>query len=252
MKVLVLGDSDSGAALGGVAWPQLVEARLAEAGDDEAEVTSVNFSAVPATAAEYGERRVREIGPDLVVLLVSTSGFTFRFVEARVRRIFGRRAARWAKRVESGFEAVSRGPTGETGRVNRVGRGLARGVVGTEPLTSRGDLTRNYEDVLMALARFEELDVVALVYPGMGDHARRGNAPAERQLFLADIRRAVESHRFGWLLLNDVFGDSADARRYMLDGLHFNAAGQEAIAGAVFEMVAARSKDRRNGGGDEG
>lgn len=236
MKVLVLGDSDSaGTFNGGITWTKLVEASLSDG--EPVSVRSVAFSAVPAGAAAFAERKVRELSPDVVILLVGGFGFTFGFVELRIQRLFGKRAAAWSKRVESGFDARTRRPAEAPNRLNKFGRGLVRRVIGTEPLTTREQLTTNFREVFQALARLEDTDVIALTYPGIGHHAHRRHARVERRRFFADLKRSAETHHFVWVSTEGMFDDLPDWHSYAVDELHFNQLGHERIAELALDAL---------------
>lgn len=232
MEVLVLGDSDSSGAFNkGVSWLQLVEGSLP--GGEPASVRSIGFSPVPLGAAAFAERKVREIQPDVVIVMVGAYGFTFGFVELRVRRLLGERAARLSKRLESGFDARTRQPGGPPGRLNKLGRRFARTVIGTECLTTREQLTENFTEVFRTLARLEDTTVIAVTYPGIGDHAHRGKVPALRRRFFADLKVAAEAHHIAWVSLEGLFADLPDWRTYAVDELHFNQFGHERVAEKV-------------------
>lgn len=232
MDVLVLGDSDSGGTFNaGQSWPKLVEASLP--GGEPASVRSIAFSAVPAGAPAFAERKVLELKPDVVIVLVGAFGFTFGFVELRIQRIFGKRAASWSKRLESRFDAQTRRPGHKLYRLNKLGRRLARTVIGTEPLTTREQLTANFREVFRTLARLENTEVIAVTYPGIGQHAHRPRAEAERRRFFADLKAAAESHHYTWVSTEGLFIDLPDWHAYALDELHFNAFGHERMAATV-------------------
>ncbi|MEX2081319.1 MAG: hypothetical protein WEC33_06855 [Dehalococcoidia bacterium] len=249
MEILILGDSDSaGAMTGGVAWPELLGASLGGREQEPAGVRSINFSAVPAGAAAYAERKLAELRPDVVILVAGSFAFTFGFVELRIQRLFGRRVAAWAKRLEGRFDAVTRGPEEAPGRTNALGRKVVRWLIGTEPLTTREQLTRNYEEIFRAVARFEQTDVVVMTYPGIGEHARKGNAPRQRAIFFRDLGAAAEAHHFGWVSLSEVFDAQTDWQAVRVDELHFSAGAHATIAGAVSEVILARTAARQAAG----
>lgn len=241
MDILVLGDSDSaGAFNGGVSWPALVEAACNLAGHGPLSIRSIPFSAVPASSAAYAARNVSELRPDLVIVPVGAFGFTFGFVELRVQRLFGDRAARWYKRLEARLDARTRGAATSPRGLNRLGRSLSRRLIGTEPLTTRAQLTANFGDLFRALARIEDVDVIAFSYPGIGDNAHTRDAPRLRALFFADVKAAVESHHYSWVSLSNLFDAYPDWHAYALDELHFNETGHRRIAEVLLTAVTAR------------
>lgn len=232
MEVLVLGDSDSsGAFSDGVSWLQLLEGSLT--GGEPSAVRLVRFSPIPAGAAEFADGKVRELKPDVVIVLVGAYGFTFGFVELRVRRLLGQRAAKFSKRLESGFDARTKGRAGRPSRLNRLGRRIARAVIGTEPLTTREQLTANFKETFRTLARLEDTEVIAVTYPGIGHHANTGKVPQLRKAFFAELKEYAEAQHLTWVSLEGLFADLPDWRTYAIDELHFNPFGHERVAEQV-------------------
>jgi lysophospholipase L1-like esterase len=72
-------------------------------------------------------------------------------------------------------------------------------------------------------------------YPGLGAHARKGNAPRARALFFADLQEAARQHHFTWLDGVEVFAGSAGTLK--TDQLHFNADGHRLMAAAIHTAV---------------
>lgn len=237
VEVLVLGDSDSSGAFNkGVSWLQLIEGSLP--GGEPSTVRSIGFSPIPAGAAAFAERKVRELHPDVVIVMVGAYGFTFGFVELRVQRLLGQRAARLSKRLESSFDARTRKPGGPPSRLNKLGRRFARTVIGTECLSTRQQLTENFKEIFRTLARLENTAVIALTYPGIGDHAHKGKVSALRRGFFADLKVAAETHHITWVSLENLFDDLPDWRAYAVDELHFNQFGHERVAEKVRPALA--------------
>jgi lysophospholipase L1-like esterase len=240
VKVLVLGDSDSSGSFSGErTWTDGVRDGLqAERGDDVM-LESIAFSALPPTAAPYAERKLRQLEPDLVILPVGSFLFTAGFVWVRVRRLFGDRAGRWYRAMEERWDRQTRDRGRIRSALNRYSRTAVRLVIGTQPLSTREAITDSYRDVFRTIARFEHVHVLVMTYPGLGDHARRGQAPAARKRFFADVRAAAESHHYTWLEGTDIFAgiDYSDLTEFH-DGLHFNQKGQQLIADAVLGALA--------------
>lgn len=232
--ILVFGDSDSeGAMTGGVAWPAMLVDRVSAAGLPEVTLEAVRFTAAPANAAAYVQRRLEQYGPDVVILPVGAWGFTSEFVEYRVRRLLGARAARWYKRWENRFDHATRKRGAEPAGANRAGRGILRRLVGTAPQVTAEELAKHYEDVFRILARFEDTWVLAMMYPGITRDALPPKVLAVRGRFCARMRRAAESHRFSWLDPEDIFPADVPIRGFAADDLHFNAEGHRRIAEAM-------------------
>ncbi len=239
MKVLVLGDSDSsGRFLTGKTWPEVLQRSLSERFEQPSEVVASGFSAVAANAHEFAERRVREVSPDAVVLLLGSFGFTATFTWLRVQRLFGKRAGRWYRGIEERFDAGSRTETGAPGKANAFGRTAVRRLIGAKSYSSRQQVSENYRAVFRALSRFEDTEVVVFAYPGLGKHAREGKGPALRKVFFSEMRAAAAEHHFGWVDGVEIFA-GRDADSMKLDDLHFNEAAHALIAAAVEAEIAA-------------
>ncbi len=175
----------------------------------------------------------------MVVLLVGSCAFTFGFVELRIQRLFGTRVAALAKRLEAWFDRSTRGPGASPTHLHRAVRRVVRAAIGTEPLTTREQLTQNYLETFRALARFEHLYVVLMAYPGVGAHAHTPRDQAQRKLFFDDMRAAADRHHFGWVDLRQHFDGSRDFSGFAVEELHFNLAGHQRSAAAMGPAVAA-------------
>lgn len=236
--ILVLGDSDTeGAVTGGANWPSMVVDALRSAGVQNVELSSRRFTAVPPNADAYAGRRVSELKPDIVVLPVSAWGFTSQFVEYRVQRLLGKRAARWYKRLENRFDRATRERRASPAGANKVARGLLRRIIGTAPQISAGELAEHYREVFRALARFEDTQVIAMMYPGLTLSTLPPKVRNARTAYAAAMRKAAESHRFAWLAADRIFPNGADIRQYALDDLHFNEAGHRLIADEMLKIL---------------
>ena len=239
MEILVLGDSDtSGRSTGGVSWPQLLQTSLGERFERPVRVHTKGLSAVPPDAWKYAEKCLAETKPDSVVLLVGTFGFTSKFVWLRVQQLFGKRAGRWYRRIEERFDSTTREASGEPRRVNRWSRSAVRKLIGGKSLSTREQVTANYRAIFRSLSKGEEPQVVILIYPGLGQHARTGKGPELRRQFLGDMRQAAHELRFQWVDLTPVFAAQEEPESLKLDDLHFSAEGHALIATAVGAAVA--------------
>ena len=236
MKILVLGDSDmSGRFSDGVTWPALLGESLEAAGYSDVAMTMTPFSAATASAKGYAERKIAESSPDLVLLVLGSFPFTAKFVWLRIERLLGKRAGRWYKAIEDSFDDSTRQRSAGRGSINRAAHWLVPKVVGAAPFCSREELTKNYRDIFRSLARAEDARIIIMSYPGLGAHARKGNAPAERAVFFAELQEAAREHHFTWLDGVEVFAGAAGTLK--TDQLHFNADGHRLMAAAIHNAV---------------
>lgn len=237
MDILVFGDSDSeGRRAGGTPWPELLRAALDETGGGPVTIHSLAFSPVPSNSAEYAEKKVRQLAPDTVILVVASFPFVAKFVWLRVERLFGKRAGAWYKRIEDSFDSGTRGKGGGRDSVNRLARRVAPKVVGRSAYSSRKAVSANYRETFRALSRLEDVGVVLFGYPGMSEAASGRTATKERKIFFAEMKAAAAEHRFAWIDGVEIFsGHPREA--VMADAFHFNPVGHAIIAAAVTEAV---------------
>lgn len=237
MKILVLGDSDSaGRHTDGAPWPELLRQSLEASPGTTVTIESAAFSPVSPNGGDYCERKAREAQPDAVVLLVASFPFVAGFVWLRVERLFGKRAGRWYKKLEDGFDSGTKGRGQGRDTLNRLARKVIQRLVGRMPYASRQTVTANYQDAFRALSRLEDVEVVLFGYPGMSEAANRGKAPAERKRFFADMREAARAHHFRWVDGMELFS-GIERDDVMADPFHFNARGHGIIARAVEEAL---------------
>lgn len=241
MNILVLGDSDSsGEHTGGTSWVQMLEAELRQCGL-EANVRSISFSAVPLNAPNYAERRVAELKPDVVVVMVGAWGFTYTMVQLQVEALFGKRVKGWYVWLEHRFDSGTRAPGDVPPLLNRLARKSVRRVIGARAQIGRKELTERYREVFRRLAPFEDTDVIAMTYQGIGAHVLAGDMPAQRLRFFADLQRAAEGHHYGWVHEPELFADLANWRDYAIDELHFNVLGHKRILGTIAPKILERA-----------
>ncbi len=236
VDLLLLSNSDAAGALtGGRGWGTM----LAEGVEEELSVTSVEFFAGASGAAAYAARKVELHRPDLVIVPVGSYGFAMEYVEYRIRRLFGRRVARWYKRFERSFDSRTRQPGQAPRGTNSLARGILRRTIGADPAVSQAELTRNVEQTLKRLAAFEDTSVVVVTsYPGVGALATRRMA-AKRAVFLRDVRKMAESHRFPVVDVEQALGGNGRLGELLIDDIHLSPAGHELLAVAVREVVLA-------------
>ncbi len=241
MNILAFGNSDStGAFTGGRVWSEIAREQLEARSGEAVGMTNLPFSVIAPTAVAFAERKVKELSPDLVVLLVGSFAFTAGFTWVRVRRLFGERVGRWYREAEERFEQGTRGKGTNRDHLNTVARRVIRRLVGTQPMATREQVTEAYRGVLQALAQRENIPVVLITYPGRGAHARSKKAIAQRRIFFRDLKVIADAHRFAWIDGKELFDSRAPGETVLFgDGLHFNAAGHQLLGEALVAAVAA-------------
>jgi hypothetical protein len=209
-----------------------VEASLAEKLAQPVEVLATPFSIVPENASEFAEKRVRDVEPEAVILLLGTFPFTAGFTWLRIQQLFGKRAGRWYKRIEEQFDTRTSSDAGKPSRFNLLSRTAVRRIVGTRTYTTREKSTERYRATFRVLSRFEDTRIVVMSYPGVGQHARTGKGPERRRIFIAEMQQAAKEHHFQWVDGAAVF-TGVDVNEVKLDDLHFGAKGHQLLAEAV-------------------
>ncbi len=234
VRVLIFSNSDVvGSFIGGEGWGTM----LARDDPSALEVTMVPFFPGAPTAAAYAAKKVTELEPDLVVLPVGGYGFTNGYVEFRVKRLFGSRAAAGYKAVERWFDGKTR-TDGELPRgFNAFARNVLRHTIGTEPPTSQAEITGYVCRTLDALAQFEETTTLLVTwYPGLGRNAEPKRL-RNRSRFFKEISDRATSHRFPVLAVDQVLERHGQAEQFVVDDIHFNTAGHRLIASSVREAI---------------
>lgn len=230
MKLLVLGNSDtSGMFTTGQTWTQMVAQGLRERGDD-VELRETGFVVLGPASAEHAERKVREFEPDLVLLPVGTAMFTVGFVWKRVETLFGKRAARWYKQAEDGFDGRTRAMGSVRDRANVVARKTLRRIVGTQTMSTEPAVTDGFRAVLDTLARIEATQVALIVIAPRGAHHHRPGAKERRRRFLDAVERAARDHHFTWIETDDAYAGVSDLEMKNPDGMHQTPAGHRMLA----------------------
>ena len=245
VKILVLGNSDTaGTVAGAKTWPRVAADLVSAQGLAVTELNDVSFSAVGGRAAEFAERKVRELEPDLVILPIGTFAYTVGFVWVQVRERFGVRAATLYRRLEQSFERRTGSRSGGSRSpaklaVNHAGRRFVRAIIGARPLTTQEELTENYRQILRAVARIEAVEVLVVGYPmESGPLAKKKlTTPARRLRFNADIREEAEAHHYRMLIADDVFAGHPDGNLITPDGFHLNAAGHRVLGEAAAVVI---------------
>lgn len=239
----MLGNSDTqGVFVDGPTWSAVVRERVSAQVGGEVELTEVGFSAVGASGVAYAERKVRELSPDLVILPLGTFAFTVGFTWKRVERLAGKRIAERFRRAEESFDERTRAGRDQPHRLNRAARKLVRRLIGTQPLISQGDLTKNYAAIIRAFARFEDVDLLLVAYPAeRGRYVRVRKIEDRRRRFLSDVRNEAEQHRYRLLDGGPLFDTAEDDGSLLTaDGFHLQRGGHELLGQAVAAAVAHR------------
>lgn len=242
MKLLVFGHSDSdGSHLLDPAdsWPRVLQRSLSEAGG-EVDVLHRRLYAGP-TAAEYVERQFERERPDVVVMATSTYAVVVRLVSNHVRERWGDRAAAAALRLEQ-FAGRHPGRPGSPGAAAiTVGRRLGRKLIGTRPALAADGLIEHYRDCMRSLARHEDVRTIILGGAGFTREVGRLNPgfDSEERKIQERLRDLALSHRFAWLVHEDLLGGPAGKARFFLsDGMHTDEHSQRLVADAILPMVA--------------
>lgn len=251
MKILVFGNSDTrGAVVSGPTWPELVRRQIGAEGD-EAELADRQFVPIGDKAPDVAERAAREEQPDIVLLPLGEFAFWAETVELRVRRIFGKRAARWFKQGEQRFERATAGEGGLRRRANRAAKWAARRTIGAEGLASANQVTETYRETFARLARIENTEVVVVAYPVTPMPAlSKPRLREARAQFIAELRREAGQRHFHWISGDELISSAGmtPAEAYARDQVHIgepcHAIFAEAIVAALVGRSAVRSLKR--------
>ena len=196
-----------------------------------------------SSAAGYVQAQVERERPDVVVLATSTYGVAVRLVSNRVSEVLGSRAGAVAGNVER-FMAKHAGHPGSTQRrLTTEVRRAGRRIVGTRPGLSVDGLVDSYEACFSTLARAEDVQTVVLAGAGYSAEQTRLNPrwPALQDEIHTRLRTAAVSHRFEWLVHEELLG-GRDAKQpfYFADGVHTDERSQEVVAVALLPLILAK------------
>ena len=245
MQLLVIGSSDTtGITLAdpSLAWPNAVGAQLSKLLGEPVDVANVPVVPVGPKAVPRVEAALERHQPDIVVFSFGAYHFIVGTVGNRVRRRYGERAYKLFRKLEVRFESKTENKEGGPARLNRAGRWLARHTIGTEPLSTKEEVTRIETDIMRLLSQQEHLTVVIMLAPPLADSLSRENKGANHRL--AVHRDAMNDFARGlhFLIADCVPGFEAAAARDRLrhsDGVHKGPAGHiiqtEAIMKALLE-----------------
>ena len=232
-RVLLFSHSDAeGRFTGGRGWGTM----LAE-GDSAIELISVDFFAGAPSSAAYAAKKVTQHEPEVVVLPLGTYGFAMEYVEYRIRRLFGERAARLYKRAEVSFDGATRDGGSPPRRLNALARQILRATIGAEGAIPQGQYTAHVEATLSALARFEDVRVVIVTrYPGTGVLDTRRLRP-KREAFHRAVEAIAKAHRFRVVSVGDSLAPFGEPAEFLIDPIHLNEPGHEIFAPFVRAAV---------------
>ncbi|MGE0600389.1 MAG: hypothetical protein AB7J35_14655 [Dehalococcoidia bacterium] len=241
MRMLVIGSSDtSGITLAnpGDAWPNLVAAELSEVIGETVEVENLPLVPSGPKALPRVEKAIEKHDPDLVVFSFGAYHFVVATVGNRVRRRYGDRVYKFFRKLEVRFESKTENKRGGPARLNRTGRWLARHIIGAEPLSTREEVTSVELDIMRALSQRENLTVVILYAPPLGEALSRENHNANA--ILDEHREEMNAHgrSFHFLIANCVPGfDAMRADLRHSDGVHKGPEGHRIQATSIMKAL---------------
>lgn len=235
-QILIFGQSNThGVQLGEgeAAWPSIVAGAVPEFTGKAVEITVRPFFAHAPGSDAYLEREVRQRGPDIVFLMLTTFSFVNQVIEPGVRRRFGDRAGRAYGRLAARFDAATRGRGRLAEKLNESGRALALRVFPAEAVTTYETALEGTTRAIQLLARQEHLQVVA-VHGFVKLPKRRNGRPSKKEVlverFLSEMRTLTGRMHVTFInLQRETIPDSW----YMPDGLHVSGEAHKAIAAAV-------------------
>jgi len=250
MQILVLGNSDTrGDFAAGQTWPWVAAAVLEADDGSPVSVVERGYSATRPEAAAYAETVARELRPDVVVVPLGTFAFTVGFTWVRVQRLFGKRVARWYRKTEAAVDVHTRDTARQPNRLGSAARTMMRRTVGTQPMTSWSALAGNYVEVIRALARVEDVEVLLVAYPPeRGSSVTNRKAEDQRLRFLAAVGEEAARRHYRLVDSRSAYLDAPDpAELYTPDGFHSSLAGHVVlgtlVGKAVSDMSAGEIRD---------
>lgn len=245
MRILILGHSTSaGEGLPGreYAWPWLNAAAFERETGEAVDVVHVNFVALGSRAVPFALGKVDEAAPDLVIFSMGSYLCAIETVGERVRKRFGARLHGWFRKAEHSLDTRTRTGGPAARRTNRIGRTIARRLIGTAGYTSVESICEVYEDLLHALARREGIHTLVFCEPGWPAQTVKENPRAQEKLeaIQRHIRPIVDRHHFLWADAEDTYSRVPDRSVYYFpDGVHKTVRGHEAQAAALLPVLLA-------------
>lgn len=255
MRILVFGDSAStgkGISDANRRWPARLAEKIGDGLHGPIEIVEAPFFATQTTAPDYAARKVDQVNPDVVIIVVGGYGFRLKSVHAKVRRRYGARPARLVKWIEE--KAEGRGGVAVASTPRRIaferGRWLAHRVIGTAPLCTPEEALDIYQRTFALLARKESARVITMHYKrpaALGGLERSENQTWDAQLradaqleranerFIALIQSEIDSRHFEQVF----FTDARERLKKTYSTLRIDDDGHEAFAELVAERLIA-------------
>lgn len=255
VRILIYGHSDTfGVALPdrSAAWPNLAQAELPALLERPVTVRQRPFLPIRAGAGQRAEEILREDPPDVVVFATNPYGFAVTTVANRLRGRLGETNARRYIRLERRINRWTRAmPMG--GRVNNVGRRLARKVIGTAPESSFEDVMLAHNEVLRVLARQESMEVIVMGGNRLSGWIQREKPQLSRQV--ETLRETLETfcreHHFQWFNTETALLGGQRERSFLPDGVHRNAEAHRHFANLVLPVLHSCAERAMEGAGSE-
>jgi hypothetical protein len=151
-------------------------------------------------------------------------------------------AARY-RRFEDAVDRNTRrgGPLRRT--ANRCLRASARTIIGARPLSTQEAVTEGYRQILRALARVEDTDVVVVAYPlppedGPAVYRDRAN-PQRQRKFVADVAAEAAAHHYRMVTNDEWLPGAAGAPVFTPDKFHLGPLGHQLLGQAVGAAILA-------------
>lgn len=245
MNVLSVGTSDS---VGGqlapgdrqYAWPLLLQAGLAAGRPGEAiELFSHSFYPLGGNVLPRLDQLIENSSPDLVCLSLSWYAFSVRTVKSKVRERWGSRVLDVAKRVEANFDRLTLHRGEALRRVNSSGRGIAKHVIGTAPMTSYQATVDGYREVMRRISQLESVPVIVLGNDGPVARLQPPWLKPYLRQFRADSIAMCEQFHFTWLDGESSHAGEVREDRFLPDGIHRNLHGHRKLGEAVVDVALA-------------
>ena len=245
MRVMILGHSASageGLPAKEFAWPWLTAAAFEQATGEPIELSHVSVIAIGPKAVPFALSRVDEAAPDLVIFSMGSYLAAVGTVGERVKQRFGPRMYGWFRKTEHALDTRTRTGGPAARRTNRIGRTIARKLIGTAGYTTAEALTGVYEDLLRGLSQREGIHVVVFCEPYWPPQTVRENPRAQERFthIRQRIRTLADRHHFLWADSEATYARVPDRTVfYFPDGVHKNLAGHEAQRDALLPVLLA-------------
>lgn len=243
MRVLVLGHSDSDGKMlpdRSLAWPRLLEHELAARFENPSEVAHRRVLPLRSDVLQSVETTLRDLEPEVVILSLNPYGFAIQLVSLKIEQHFGPRAGRIYKRIEEGFDRLTR-ERFLLGGLNSVARRLGRRLLGVASLASYDAVVESYSAILHRLAREENLQVIVMGGSRLSDEIQRLNPGMVEKVdqFASELRQVTETHRLTWFNTEASVAGRDRASLFFPDGVHRTPEAHRRLADMLLPVVAA-------------